>query len=172
MSHCAPRYAEGPKSPRRAPVQSRPKGTRIGTPQAGARNRYARMYPTGKSLPRSDAPPRESSPSRKNFPLSPSGKSILELAPSRAPQRGVSRSSRHVGRGMRWMRRRQARWFWAGRERCRIRRSRVVLAPRRWRQVRGKIIPVDDGGNKARSPGRARRKPLNPLRGECRAFPV
>jgi hypothetical protein len=68
-----------------------------------------RMYPTGKSLPRSGAPARESSPSRKNFPLSPSGKSILELAPSRAHQRGVSRSSRHVGRGMRWMRRRQAR---------------------------------------------------------------
>jgi len=66
------------------------------------------LCPTGKSLPRSAVPPRESIPSRKNFPLSPSGKSILELPPSRAPQRGVSRSSRHVGRGMRWMRRRQA----------------------------------------------------------------
>ena len=29
---------------------------------------------------------------------------------------------------------------------------------------------VDDGGKQARSPGRARRKPLKPLRGECRAF--
>ena len=29
---------------------------------------------------------------------------------------------------------------------------------------------VDDGGKKARSPGRVRRKPLKPLRGECRAF--
>jgi hypothetical protein len=56
-----------------------------------------------------DPPPRESSPFRKNFSLSPSGKSILELAPSRAHQRGVSRSSRHVGHGMRWMRWRQAR---------------------------------------------------------------
>ena len=27
-----------------------------------------------------------------------------------------------------------------------------------------------EGGNKARSPGRARRNPLKPLRGECRAF--
>src|SRR6202011_853907 len=27
-----------------------------------------------------------------------------------------------------------------------------------------------DGGKQARSPGRARRKPLKPLRGECRAF--
>jgi len=35
------------------------------------------------------------------------------------------------------------------------RRSRVVLAPRRWRQVGGKY-PADDGGKKARSPGRAR----------------
>src|SRR5882757_9958310 len=29
---------------------------------------------------------------------------------------------------------------------------------------------ADDGGKQARSPGRARRKPLKPLRGECRAF--
>jgi hypothetical protein len=39
----------------------------------------------------------------------------------------------------------------------------VVLTPRRWRQVCGKY-PADDGDNKARSPGRARRKPLKPLR--------
>jgi hypothetical protein len=31
---------------------------------------------------------------------------------------------------------------------------------------------ADDGGKRARSPGRARRKPLKPLRGECRVFPV
>jgi hypothetical protein len=43
------------------------------------------------------------------------------------------------------------------------RRSRVVLTPRRWRQVGGKY-PADDGDKKARSPGRARRKPLKPLR--------
>ena len=46
---------------------------------------------------------------------------------------------------------------------CCVRRSRVVLTPRRWRQVGG-IISADDGDNKARSPGRARRKPLKPLR--------
>src|SRR3954453_1711556 len=43
------------------------------------------------------------------------------------------------------------------------RRSRVVLTPRCWRQVGGKY-PAGDGDNKARSPGRARRKPLKPLR--------
>src|SRR6266403_5401085 len=56
---------------------------------------------------------------------------------------------------------------------CSVRRSRVVLTPRRWRQVRGvksaqpgldKNISVGDGGKRARSPGRARRKPLKPLR--------
>src|SRR6266403_3306217 len=56
---------------------------------------------------------------------------------------------------------------------CCVRRSRVVLTPRRWRQVRGvksaqpgldKNISVGDGGKRARSPGRARRKPLKPLR--------
>jgi hypothetical protein len=31
---------------------------------------------------------------------------------------------------------------------------------------------ADDGGKQARSPGRARRKPLKPLRRECRVFPV
>jgi hypothetical protein len=56
-------------------------------------------------------------------------------------------------------------------ERCRRgRRSRVVLTPRRWRQVGGSNS-ADDGGKQARSPGRARRKPLKPLRGECRVIP-
>src|ERR1700688_3388387 len=41
--------------------------------------------------------------------------------------------------------------------------------PRRWHQVGGSVS-AGDGGKKARSPGRARRKPLKPLRGECRAF--
>jgi hypothetical protein len=51
------------------------------------------------------------------------------------------------------------------------RRSRVVLTPRRWCQA-CEGNSAGDGDNKARSPGRARRKPLKPLRGECRAFPV
>jgi len=53
--------------------------------------------------------------------------------------------------------------------RRRGRQSRVVLTPRRWRQVSQDVRnPRGDGGKKARSPGRARRKPLKPLRGECR----
>jgi hypothetical protein len=48
------------------------------------------------------------------------------------------------------------------------RRSRVVLAPRRWRQVLEKQASCKflggDGGKQARSPGRARNKPLKPLR--------
>ena len=49
----------------------------------------------------------------------------------------------------------------------------MVLTPRCWRQVCGvasaqpgldKNISADDGGKTARSPGRARRKPLKPLR--------
>src|SRR5204863_9772420 len=51
------------------------------------------------------------------------------------------------------------------------RRSRVVLTPRRWRQVGGSNSAAD-GDKKARSPGRVRRKPLKPLRGECRVNPV
>ena len=44
------------------------------------------------------------------------------------------------------------------------RRSRVVLMPRRWHQVLRKLtLPRDDGDNQARSPERARRKPLKPF---------
>ena len=43
------------------------------------------------------------------------------------------------------------------------RRSRVVLTPRRRRQV-GERSFTGDGDKKARSPGRVRRKPLKPLR--------
>jgi hypothetical protein len=43
------------------------------------------------------------------------------------------------------------------------RRSRVVLTPRRWRQASQKYLR-GDGGKKARSPGRARNKPLKPSR--------
>jgi hypothetical protein len=57
---------------------------------------------------------------------------------------------------------------------ARGRRSRVVLTPRRWCQVPRKQASCKflggDGGNKARSPGRARRKPLKPLRREGRVF--
>jgi hypothetical protein len=45
------------------------------------------------------------------------------------------------------------------------RRSRVVLTPRRWRQVGDDASHhADDGGKKARSPGRARNKLLKPPR--------
>jgi hypothetical protein len=59
-------------------------------------------------------------------------------------------------------------------ERCsRGRQNRVVLTPRRWRQVLWSCVgptglrqnlSADDGGKRARSPGRARHKPLKPLR--------
>jgi hypothetical protein len=70
--------------------------------------------------------------------------------------RGVSRSSRTRG-GMRW-----TRMALLTRAPFRGRRSRVVLTPRRWRQVGGGNS-AGDGDKKARSPGRVRRKPLKPL---------
>jgi hypothetical protein len=88
---------------------------------------------------------------------------------------------------MRWTRQRFARDGIAGRverfvsdqqhadERCCCGRPiRVVLTPRRWRQVCGRQVgptgrgqaahSASDGGKRARSPGRARHKPLKPLR--------
>jgi hypothetical protein len=69
-----------------------------------------------------------------------------------------------VGCGMRWTRAAPLTKAWA----C-GRRSRVVLTPRRWRQV-GAEDGAGDGDKQARSPGRARRKPLKPLRREGRVF--
>jgi hypothetical protein len=80
---------------------------------------------------------------------------------------------------MRWTLRRQRiradEWRQSGR------RSRVVLTPRRWRQVGGGDVgpngpdtpqSAGDGGKKARSPGRARYKPLKPLRRKRRMNPA
>jgi len=56
--------------------------------------------------------------------------------------------------------------------RMRGRRSRVVLAPRRRAKVRETLDKrfAGDGGKKALSPGRARSKPLEPLRGQGRTI--
>jgi hypothetical protein len=73
----------------------------------------------------------------------------------------------NVERGMRWTRRRAGRSALA-----RGRRSRVVLTPRRWRQVGDNASHcTGDSGKKARTLGRARRKPLKPLRREGRTDP-
>jgi hypothetical protein len=102
------------------------------------------------------------------------------------PQEGRWPSSRTRG-GMRWTRQRLACDGVAGRvgerpvsdqqhadERCcSVRRSRVVLTPRRWRQVRGGLVGPTGRGQSlnplttvAKEPGHrgARRKPLKPLR--------
>jgi hypothetical protein len=50
-----------------------------------------------------------------------------------------------------------------------VRRNRVVLTPRRWRQV-WRDDSSSDGGKKARSPRRARYKPLNHCAGNAGCF--
>ncbi len=97
------------------------------------------------------------------------------MAPSR-PIGGAYASS--LARdGMRW-----TRWLRETIAACRGRRSRVVLAPRRWGQAGGLAMSALAGSTRrdpparvARKPGsprRARRKPLKPLRGESRIAPV
>jgi len=103
-----------------------------------------------------------SSPLRKKIPLHRLVETALLICPSR-PTEGRFAIVTNVGQGMRWTRRR------ADERPARGRRSRMVLMPRRWHQVGGGNS-ADDGGKKARSPGRVRSKPLKPLRGECRAF--
>ena len=105
-----------------------------------------------------------SSPVYKNISLSASGKSNLQLAPS-CPIEGRCATSRNAGRDA------VDADALSDEGRGGGRRSRVVLTPRRWCQVCG-CKSAGDGGKKARSPGRVRRKPLKPLRGECRVIPV
>ena len=122
-------------------------------------------------------------PHFQNLPIPTYPKSILELSHP-VPQRGVSRSSRTRG-GMRWTRQRFARDGIAGRvERLvsdyqasgremlqRTAKSRGPDAPTLASSLRRHVGPTglrqpisaDDGGKQARSPGRARRKPLKPL---------
>jgi hypothetical protein len=69
-------------------------------------------------------------------------------------------------RGLRWTLWRQCDANRTDENACSVRRSRVVLAPRSWRQVGGKY-PADDGGKKRRSPGRARSKPSNHCAGKA-----
>jgi hypothetical protein len=79
-------------------------------------------------------------------------------------QEGRMRYRHETRGGMRW-----TRHVRTTNDVVRGRRSRVVLTPRRWRQVGDDAPhPADDGDNKARSPRRARRKPLKPLRREGR----
>src|ERR1700738_3461879 len=126
-----------------------------------------------------------SSPLCKNISLHPSGKSSLQIR-AIPPPRGAYRDRHGCGVRMRWTRQRFARDGIAGRvgerpvsdqqradERCcSVRQNRVVLTPRRWRQVRG-VKSAQPGLDKtyplatvAKQPGhtRARRKPLKPLR--------
>ena len=75
-----------------------------------------------------------------NIPLSPSGKSVILIGASH-PMRGAcarhGRAARCGGRGA-----------GAGRaQAARVRRSRVVLTPRCWRQLGGKC-PAGDGGKR------------------------
>jgi hypothetical protein len=126
-----------------------------------------------------------SSPVCKNISVSIHPKSLLELFASR-PTEGriaiVTDAGRDAVDAAAFCARRDRRAgsfeFVSGQqhadERCCCgRRSRVVLTPRRWRQVRGgrvgptgfrRAISAGDGGKRARSPRRARRKPLKPLR--------
>jgi hypothetical protein len=100
-----------------------------------------------------------STPARENILLRDSPKSHLRFARP-VPLRGVSRSSRTLVRDAMDAMRYETNdavadgevvWFWrpdAG--------------------AKSVVRPTDDGGKQARSPGRARRKPLKPLRREGR----
>jgi hypothetical protein len=82
-----------------------------------------------------------------------------------APARGAYASSRTRG-GMRWT---QAVSL---DERCCARTAKACGPGAPTLALRSRVSPADDGGKRARSPGRARYKLLKPLRGECRMYPV
>ena len=107
--------------------------------------------PTGKS------PTHLSSPHRKNISVHIWRKSLPHRCHP-GPHKGAFRDRHERRAGMRWtLIARLTSALSCGR------RSRVVLTPRRWRQVSQKCLR-GDGGKQARSPGRARNKLLKPLR--------
>jgi hypothetical protein len=114
-----------------------------------------------------------SSPSRKNISLLRPVETLLNLTPSRPHKRGASRSSRTLGAGC----------GGRGGVTRRMTRPRTAKpcgpdAPTLASSLRnGDVSPnrltrrAGDGGKRARSPGRARSRPLKPLRRECRVTP-
>jgi len=120
---------------------------------------------------RSDLP-KLSTPCRKNISLYRNPKSVPSL-PRPAPNEGrfaivTERGARDAmaaaisGAAHAWSERVMPGRPTKGR---RGRRSRVVLAPRPWRQVSG-TFPADDGGNKRRFTGESTKEAVNPSRGE------
>jgi hypothetical protein len=103
-----------------------------------------------------------SSPHEKNISINPSGKSTLYKMHPASP-RGTLAIVMNVRRDAMDVSVLPDEQHASGRQ------SRVVLTPRRWCQALW-MIPRSDGGKQARSPGRARRNPLKPLRRECRVF--
>jgi hypothetical protein len=117
-----------------------------------------------------------SSPLAKNIPLYRLLKSLLSPAPSCTRQRGV-RVVTDVGCRMRWTRRHARRSVLESRtaKPCGPDAPTLASSWRRCRRITQVMSPahrVDDGGNKARSPGRARSKPLKPLRRGGRIDPT
>jgi hypothetical protein len=97
------------------------------------------------------------SPSAKIFSF-PSDPNHLHIPRHPGPHKGAFRDRHERRAGMRW-----TQVALLTRALACGRRSRVVLTPRRWRQVSRKY-PRGEGGKKARSPGRARNKRLKPSR--------
>jgi hypothetical protein len=84
-------------------------------------------------------------PPYKKYSASPVGQISATSSPHPASQEGRMRNRHETRGGMRWTRRR------ARRARQCVRRNRVVLTPRRWRQVPGKLTLLR--ATVARKPG-------------------
>jgi len=111
--------------------------------------------------------PETSSPFRKNISLRELVETPLVIPPSRLGQRGVGHRHQTLGAG--------CSGRGGGARRATPRRTAKSCGsgtPTLVPSSRGRNPFGSDGGNQARSPGRARRKPLKPLRREGRAFPA
>jgi hypothetical protein len=108
-------------------------------------------------------------PSRKKYRASTSAQISFICRASRLMKRGVSRSSRTWRREAVAARHRSIRFRMRTNEVLRTAKPCGPGAPTLASNSRRRVPRLaGDGGNKARSPGRARSKPLKPLRGEGR----
>jgi len=133
-------------------------------------------------------------PCCEKYSASLSGRSIFRTPAIPSHTEGRFAIVTNVGHGMRWTRQRRRAIVVAGRgptrERLQARRRTMLLRTAKScgpdastpassfaeaksaRPGADQPYSQDDGDKKARSPGRSRRKPLKPLRGECRVAPV
>ena len=99
---------------------------------------------------------------KSKFFLASSGKSVAALRPARASKRGRNAIVTERWRGLRWTLAGVSARKLVRTNAGSVRQSRVVLAPRPWRQAGGNY-PAGHGGKKGRFPGESTKETVKTI---------